>query len=125
MKYLAWHAFPALPICGQAKLIRCTAGAVYDVIIDLRPASPTYRQWFATELTAKNRRMIYVPEGFAHGAQTLADDTELLYMMSEFYAPLAADGVRWDDPVFGIAWPAPSTGSVSCLQYEQWPSYRP
>jgi dTDP-4-dehydrorhamnose 3,5-epimerase len=90
---------------AQAKLVRCTRGALYDVIIDLRPDSPAYKQWLGVELTAENRRMLYVPEGFAHGFQTLADDTELYYQMSAAYVPAAADGVRWDDPAFGLVWP--------------------
>jgi len=89
----------------EAKLVRCTRGAIYDVIIDLRPESPTFKQWIAVELTAENRRMLYVPEGFAHGFQTLEDNTEVFYQMSEFYHPECARGVRWDDPVFGIEWP--------------------
>jgi len=90
----------------QAKLVRCTMGAIYDVIIDLRPESKTFKQWTAAELTAENRTMLYVPEGFAHGFQTLKDDTEVLYQMSGQYAPDLASGVRWDDPAFGIQWPA-------------------
>ncbi len=90
----------------EAKLLRCTRGAIYDVIIDLRPDSPTFKQWIAVELTAENRRMLYVPEGFAHGFQTLEDYTEVFYQMSEFYAPDCARGVRWNDPAFGIRWPA-------------------
>lgn len=89
----------------EAKLVRCVRGAVYDVIIDLRPRSPTYTQHFAVELTAENRRAIYIPEGFAHGFQSLEDDSEILYQMSEFYAPDRARGVRWDDPAFAIRWP--------------------
>ncbi len=95
---------------GEAKLIRCVRGAVYDVAIDLRPDSVTFRQWAAVELRAAPGRvasMLYVPEGFAHGFQTLEDDTELLYQMSEFYTPEAARGVRWDDPAFGVQWPEP------------------
>ncbi|HEX8070895.1 MAG TPA: dTDP-4-dehydrorhamnose 3,5-epimerase [Pyrinomonadaceae bacterium] len=90
---------------AQAKLVRCTRGALFDAIVDLRPGSPTYKQWVGVELTAENRLMLYVPEDFAHGFQTLADDTELYYQMSAPYAPQAADGVRWDDPAFQIAWP--------------------
>ena len=90
---------------AETKLVRCTQGAIYDVIIDLRPGSPTYCQWIGVELNAKNRKMLYVPEGFSHGFQTLEDDTEVFYQMSEFYAPEYAHGVRWDDPVFGIKWP--------------------
>jgi dTDP-4-dehydrorhamnose 3,5-epimerase len=91
---------------AEAKLVRCTSGAIYDVIIDLRPDSPTFRQWLAVELTADNRRMLFIPQGFAHGFQTLAHDTEVFYQMSQFYAPEYARGVRWDDPAFGVSWPA-------------------
>ncbi len=90
---------------AEAKLVRCTQGAMYDVIIDIRPESTTYCEWIAVELSADNYRMIYIPEGFAHGFQTLMDDTEVFYQMSEFYAPECARGVRWDDPAFGIVWP--------------------
>ena len=92
----------------EAKLVRCTMGAIYDVIIDLCPDSPTFKQWIAVELTADNRRMLYIPEGFAHGFQTLQDNTEVFYQMSEFYHPECARGVRWDDPTFGIEWPLPN-----------------
>jgi dTDP-4-dehydrorhamnose 3,5-epimerase len=90
----------------EAKLVRCTTGAIHDVIVDLRPDSPTFRGHFAVLLSAKNRRMLYVPEGFAHGFQTIEDGTEVFYQMSEFYSPQSARGVRWDDPAFGIVWPA-------------------
>lgn len=89
----------------EAKLVRCTRGAVYDVIVDLRPVSPTWKAWAAVELTAENRRMIYVPEGFAHGFQALEDDTEIFYQISQHHHPESALGVRWDDPAFGITWP--------------------
>ena len=89
----------------EAKLVRCTRGAIYDVIVDLRASSPTFKQWTAVELTAYNRLMLYVPEGFAHGFQTLEDETEVFYQMSEFYHPESARGVRWNDPAFGIEWP--------------------
>ncbi|RTE07912.1 dTDP-4-dehydrorhamnose 3,5-epimerase [Paenibacillus whitsoniae] len=89
----------------EAKLVRCTRGAIYDVIIDLRPESKTYKKWVSVELTADNRTMLYVPEGFAHGFQTLQDETEVFYQMSEFYDPECARGARWDDPAFGIEWP--------------------
>ena len=89
----------------EAKLVRCTAGAVYDVIIDLRRDSPTFRQWAGLDLTAENHRMLYIPEGLAHGFLTAADRTELFYQMSEFYVPDKARGVRWNDPAFGIRWP--------------------
>jgi dTDP-4-dehydrorhamnose 3,5-epimerase len=89
----------------ETKLVRCTRGAAYDVVVDLRPDSPTYRRWVAVELTAENGVALYVPGGFAHGYQTLTDDTELSYLMSEFYHPELARGVRWDDPAIGIDWP--------------------
>jgi dTDP-4-dehydrorhamnose 3,5-epimerase len=89
----------------EAKVVRCTAGSIYDVIVDLRPESPTFRQWIKAELSANNRLMLYVPESFAHGFQTLEDDTEVAYQISEYYHPESARGVRWDDPVFGIDWP--------------------
>jgi len=91
---------------AEAKLVRCTMGAIYDVIIDLRPASPTFKQWQAIELSAENHRALYIPEDFAHGFQTLTDDSEVFYQMTEFYHPECARGVRWDYPVFGIVWPA-------------------
>jgi dTDP-4-dehydrorhamnose 3,5-epimerase len=89
----------------EAKLVRCTRGAIHDVIIDLRQGSPTFAAHFSTDLTAVDRRMLYVPEGFAHGFLTLEDDTEVFYQMSEFFAPESARGVRYDDPAFGIRWP--------------------
>lgn len=89
----------------EAKLVRCTLGAIFDVIIDLRPDSPTYKQWVGEELTAQNHRMFYVPRMFAHGFVTLTDSTEVFYQMSTQYAPESATGVRWDDPVFNIHWP--------------------
>src|ERR1043166_8006563 len=90
---------------AQAKLVRCTRGAIYDVAIDLRRESPTYKQWDAVELTAENHRMFYIPEGCAHGFQTLADDTEVIYQISNVYAPDYYGGVRWKDPAFGAQWP--------------------
>ncbi len=93
------------PPHAEAKLVRCGAGAIYDVIIDLRPESPTFRKWVGVELSAENRRMLYIPEGFAHGFLTLADASEVFYQLSAGYAPQAARGVRHDDPAFGIAWP--------------------
>lgn len=89
----------------EAKVVRCTRGAVYDVIVDLHSESPTFKQWIAVELNAENRRMLYIPPGFAHGFQSLMDDTEVFYQISEFYHPDFARGVRWDDPAFGIQWP--------------------
>ena len=90
---------------GEAKVIRCTRGAIYDVIIDLRLGSPTFKQHFTIVLSAENGTMLYVPEGFAHGFQTLEDNTEVFYQMSQFYTPDHARGVRWNDPAFGIEWP--------------------
>ncbi len=89
----------------EAKVVRCTRGAIYDVVLDLRPESPTYRSWTVEELTDGNRAQIYVPQGVAHGFQTLKDATEVLYMISTPYSPDCARGVRWDDPAFGIEWP--------------------
>jgi dTDP-4-dehydrorhamnose 3,5-epimerase len=92
---------------AEAKLVRCTQGAIYDVIIDLRPNSPTFKQYVGVELSAEARNALYVPEGFAHGFLTLVSDAEIFYQMSEFYAPDYGRGVRWNDPAFGIEWPAP------------------
>jgi dTDP-4-dehydrorhamnose 3,5-epimerase len=97
-----------LPPSSEIKLVRCTAGALWDVIVDLRPDSPTYLQHVGVELTAKNRRALYIPEMFAHGFQTLEDDTEVFYQMSEFYAPKSARGLRFDDPKLAIKWPLPA-----------------
>jgi dTDP-4-dehydrorhamnose 3,5-epimerase len=91
---------------AEAKLVRCVRGALYDVIIDLRPDSPTFKHHFGAELTAENRRALYVPEGFAHGFLTLQDDTEVFYQMSQFYSAEHSRGLRWNDPAFGIRWPA-------------------
>ena len=93
------------PPYGEAKLIRCTMGAIYDVIIDLRRDSATFTKHLAVVLTAQNHRMLYIPEGFAHGFQTLEDGTEVFYQMSEYYFPASARGIRWNDPAFGITWP--------------------
>ncbi len=109
---------------GEAKLVRCTRGALYDVIVDLRPDSPTRTRWVGVELTADNRRALYVPEGFAHGYQTLADETETYYQVSAFYAPSAERGVRWDDPAFAIEWPDPEPAVMS-EKDRNWPDYEP
>lgn len=90
----------------EAKLVRCTKGAVYDVIVDLRPHAPTHRQWIGIRLTEQNHRMLYVPEGFAHGYQTLSSHAELFYAVTAFYDPEAERGVCYDDPAFDIEWPA-------------------
>jgi dTDP-4-dehydrorhamnose 3,5-epimerase len=89
----------------ETKLVRCTAGAVFDAIVDLRPASASFRRWFGTELSAANRRALYVPAGCAHGFLTLTDAAEILYMISADHVPGAGRGLRWDDPAIGIAWP--------------------
>lgn len=90
---------------AEAKLVRCTAGAIYDVIVDLRPDSGTFKRWTGVELNADNRYMLYIPEGFAHGFLTLSDDAEVFYQMSEYYSAEHARSVRWNDPAFGIQWP--------------------
>ena len=90
----------------ETKLVRCTRGAIYDVMLDLRPNFPTFKQWVSVELTGENRRMLYIPEGVAHGFETLQDETEVLYQMSEFYNSEAARGVRWDDLSFAVQWPS-------------------
>lgn len=94
-----------LPPAAEVKVVRCLKGALFDVIVDLRPDSPTYRKWFGAELTAENRVMMYVPRGFAHAFVTLAPDTEALYLVSAFYSPDDERGVRWNDPAIGIDWP--------------------
>jgi dTDP-4-dehydrorhamnose 3,5-epimerase len=99
---------------SEVKLVRCTAGALWDVIVDLRPQSATYLQYVAVELTAGNRSALYIPEMFAHGFQTLDEGTEVFYQMSQFYAPKLARGIRYDDPKIGIKWPLPVT-SISDL----------
>jgi dTDP-4-dehydrorhamnose 3,5-epimerase len=94
---------------AETKLVRCTRGAVFDVAVDIRRESPTFGRWFAVELTANNRRAFYIPAGFAHGFQALADDSELFYQMSAFYEPKSARGIRWDDGDIAIAWPLAAT----------------
>ncbi len=89
----------------EHKLVRCTAGVIFDVIVDIRPHSPHFRQWFGTELSAQNRRAVFIPPGFAHGFVTLSDDAEVYYMISVPYSPQHAQGFRWSDPAFGIQWP--------------------
>lgn len=98
-----------LPPAAETKLVRCIKGAIYDVIIDLRPDSPTYMQHIGVELTADDRRALYVPELFAHGYQTLTDDAEVVYQVGEFYTPGYERGLRYDDPAFSIQWPLPVT----------------
>jgi dTDP-4-dehydrorhamnose 3,5-epimerase len=110
-----------VPPYEEVKLVRCTIGTIYDVIVDLRRDSPTYRRWFGIELTAQDRRMLYVPRGCAHGYQTLADDCEVFYLTSQFYAPQYARGVRYDDPAFGIVWPT-VVGAISDAD-RAWPMH--
>lgn len=109
------------PPHDEAKIVRCIRGALFDVIVDLRPDSPTYLQWEGFHLDSENRRAVYVPRGFAHGFQTLAGNTEVLYQISTFHAPGAADGVRYDDPAFGIRWPLPI--SVISQRDLAWPDF--
>lgn len=106
---------------AEAKLVRCTKGAIYDVIIDLRPDSATFKEWFAVEINAENRRALYIPEGFAHGFQTLEDDSEVCYQMSEFYHPECARGVKWNDLAFGIEWVIPSP--ILSTRDRSYPNY--
>ncbi len=108
---------------AEVKLVRCTAGSIHDVLLDLRPSSPTYMRWVAVELTADNRRAVYIPAGVAHGFQTLVDDAEVLYQISEFYHPECASGVRWDDPAFAIRWPLSSP--ILSPKDKQYLDYRP
>jgi dTDP-4-dehydrorhamnose 3,5-epimerase len=108
--------------CEETKFLRCTKGSIYDVIIDLRPDSRTYKHWFGVDLSDKNYKMLYVPRNFAHGFQTLQDDTEVMYLVSEFYAPETERGVRYDDPMFGIPWPLP-IAQISDRD-ARWPDYR-
>jgi dTDP-4-dehydrorhamnose 3,5-epimerase len=108
----------------EAKLVRCTAGAILDVIVDLRPESPTHAEWVGVELTAENGTALYIPKGCAHGFQTLVDGAEVFYMISDPYVPAAASGVRWDDPAFGIDWP-PAHARVINERDRSWPDYRP
>jgi dTDP-4-dehydrorhamnose 3,5-epimerase len=111
---------------AEAKLVRCTRGAIYDVIVDLRPDSKAYCRWFGIELRAGATASLFVPAGFAHGFQTLADDSEVAYQMSYPYVPDAASGVRWDDPAFGIAWPDPPAGGRTITERDAaYPDFRP
>jgi dTDP-4-dehydrorhamnose 3,5-epimerase len=107
---------------AEDKVVRCTKGSLYDVIIDLRVNSPTFKQWIALELTEENRLMLYVPKGFAHGFKTLTDNTEVFYQMSEFYHPESACGVRWNDRAFGIQWPEKDQIIISDRD-NSWPDY--
>ncbi len=110
------------PPHAETKLVRCTRGAIYDVIVDLRPDSETYKHWLGVELTDENRRALFVPERFAHGYQTLVPDSEVVYQVSAAYAPDAEGGVRWDDPAFGIEWPDPGNALLSDKD-RSWPDF--
>ncbi|MGZ8702796.1 MAG: dTDP-4-dehydrorhamnose 3,5-epimerase [Gaiellaceae bacterium] len=113
-----------VPPHEEAKLIRCTQGALFDVALDLRPESASYLRWVGVELTAENRRLLYLPEGCAHGFQTLLPNTEVFYQVSAAYAPEAERGFLWDDPAFGIAWPDAAERTIS-EKDGQWPDYEP
>jgi dTDP-4-dehydrorhamnose 3,5-epimerase len=107
---------------AEIKLVRCTRGSIYLVMVDLRPGSETRNEWLGVELSARSQRLAYVPEGFAQGYQTLEDDTEVLYQMSHRYVPEAARGVRWDDPAFAIDWPSAEARMIS-ERDQAWPDY--
>jgi dTDP-4-dehydrorhamnose 3,5-epimerase len=109
------------PPCAETKLLHCLRGSIYDVIVDLRPDSPTYKKWMAVELTASEHRMLYVPAGFAHGFQSLEDDVEVLYVVSEFFSPGHERGIRYNDPAFAISWPL-EVRMVSDKD-RQWPDF--
>lgn len=108
---------------AEGKLVRCTRGSIYDVAIDLRPDSPTFCQWEGYELSAENRRALYVPAGFAHGFVTIADMSEVLYQMTAFYVPDSGRGVRWNDPIFGIKWPI--ADPILSPRDAAYPDFRP
>ncbi len=115
LRGMHFQVAPAL----EAKLIFCTQGAIFDVVLDLRPESKTYRKWFGVELSAANLKMLYIPERCAHGYQTLEDGTDIYYLTSQYYTPNLAHGVRFDDPTFGIRWPLAPTGLSE--QDRNWP----
>ena len=112
-----------VPPYAEVKLVRCTTGSIYDVIIDLRPESPTFMRYCGIILSAENRKAVYIPENFAHGFQTLENNTEVFYQMSEFYVPESARGIRWDDPAFGVQWP-PDERIISHKD-RAYPDFRP
>lgn len=109
LRGMHWQARPHM----EAKVVRCTRGSVFDVALDLRPESPTYRQWTAAELSSENGRALYIPEGCAHGFQTLEDNTEISYLISTAYHPASSRGCRWDDPSLGVQWPLPHLAILS------------
>ena len=115
LRGMHFQEVPAL----EAKLVRCTKGTIFDVVLDIRLGSPSYGEWYGTELSAENGRMLYLPEHCAHGYQTLVEYTEIYYMASEFYTPSSARGVRFDDPAFRIQWPLVAT--VVSEQDRNWP----
>jgi dTDP-4-dehydrorhamnose 3,5-epimerase len=119
LRGMHWQASPH----GEVKIVRCTRGAIWDVIIDLRPESPTYMSHLGVELTADSERALYIPEGMAHGFVTLADATEVFYQMSEFHEPASARGVRWNDPAFDIGWPVSTP--ILHPRDAQYPDYVP
>jgi len=110
---------------GESKLVRCVRGAIFDVAVDVRPDSSTYRRWHAVELSAEDRRAFYIPAGLAHGFQTLTDDTEVLYQMGSRYVAEAARGVRWDDPALAIEWPKPQAGRIISVRDASFPDLQP
>jgi dTDP-4-dehydrorhamnose 3,5-epimerase len=112
-----------LPPAAEVKVVRCIRGSLYDVILDLRPDSPTYLRSFGAELTAENRVMMYVPRGFAHGFMTLDEDTEALYLVSHAYAPESERGLRWNDPALSLPWPRPPTELSP--KDRAWPDFDP
>jgi dTDP-4-dehydrorhamnose 3,5-epimerase len=111
---------------GESKLVRCVRGSIFDVAVDLRGDSPTYRGWHGVELSAENRVAFYIPAGLAHGFQTMSDDAEVIYQMGHSYVPDAARGVRWDDPAFAIEWPAePGGGRIVSARDAGYPDFAP
>jgi len=108
---------------AETKLVHCPRGSLFDVLVDLRPGSPTRHRWHGTTLSVENRRSVYIPAGVAHGFLTLEDDTEIVYRISDFHRPDAEAGLRWDDPAFAIAWPAPVR--VIAARDAGWPDYQP
>jgi dTDP-4-dehydrorhamnose 3,5-epimerase len=118
LRGMHWQAAPK----AEAKLVRCSRGAIFDVIVDLRPKSPTRLQHITAELSEENGRMLYVPEGLAHGFQTLANETEVFYQMTEFFAPGCGRGARWNDPAFEIAWPLPDP--IMNDRDRSWPDFQ-
>jgi dTDP-4-dehydrorhamnose 3,5-epimerase len=118
LRGMHWQAAPK----AEAKLIRCSRGAIFDVIVDLRPKSPTCLQHITVELSEDNGRMLYIPERLAHGFQTLANDTEVFYQMTEFFAPDYACGARWNDPAFEIGWPL--SDPIMNDRDRSWPDFR-